>query len=773
MNAAPARLPRGARSLLGTALCAFATCAAVTALGHLIEPGRWLTVTWVAVVLVAGVVAATRAVTRAWWAPTLVGLVAAVAGVLVRYGAPPGRIQVLPDLGSLDRTLATAREGVSVINASLVPMAGVRPAELLVVVGAVTVLLATDLIAVGLGVPALAGLPLLALWAPTVFLGFPASGWSIAWTALAYLLLLALSAAPASARSDRARRTGTALAGAVAVVVAALVAGPVVAALPGWASLALPTLGSGPVGPLQLSDNLDLRESLGTRSGQVVLRYTVVPPGGAPADAEEDPGATQGLDGPSPSPSADDTVVVTARVVGPLRAFTLTTFDGRAWQRDDAVDVAPWAPGELLSSDPALRGDTPDASRGTLAAVEVEVGGLRERRLPVSTFARTVTVDGSWAYDEDRDEVVGRRSTFDGMHYSMLVEVPDLTAADLTGAEVGEPGDDGASLEVPDTDHAAQIADLAREITADAATPYEQAMALQSYFRAGTNFTYDTRIAPARSQDAVWDFLQSRRGYCVQFATSMTMMARTLGIPARVGVGFLPGDNNGDGTYVVTGRKSHAWPELYFAGQGWVRFEPTPAVQSGLPPLWSDPFAGISQDASRPDEAIPTAAAPTPGARQTTAPSTSAPVEEAGESWTRVGVIGGIVLVLVVVGLSLVRRRTRTRADETPERAWLRARRRLASRGVTWADSTTPREVVTSVEDQVRAASGNGLDATTAGALRALARTVERQRYAPTPEEVAPEDLVRWTEDLVQGVEKLLSAPARRDAVPSGPRDGS
>jgi transglutaminase-like putative cysteine protease len=107
----------------------------------------------------------------------------------------------------------------------------------------------------------------------------------------------------------------------------------------------------------------------------------------------------------------------------------------------------------------------------------------------------------------------------------------------------------------------------------------------------------------------------------------MTMMARTLGIPARVGVGFLPGDNNGDGTYVVTGRKSHAWPELYFAGQGWVRFEPTPAVQSGLPPLWSDPFAGISQDASRPDEAIPTAAAPTPGARQTTAPSTSAPVE--------------------------------------------------------------------------------------------------------------------------------------------------
>ncbi|VEH30445.1 transglutaminaseTgpA domain-containing protein [Cellulomonas fimi] len=753
MNAAPARIPRGPRSVLATALCAVATCAAVTALSHLIEPGRWLTVTWLAVGLTAAVVAGARAVTRSWWAPTLVGLVVAAAGVLVRYGAPPGRIQVLPDLGSLDRAMATAREGVAVINASLVPMPGVRPAELLVVVGAVLVLLVADLLAVGLGLPALAGIALLGLWVPTVFLGFPGGTGAVAWTGLAYLLLLALSAAPASAHSDRARRTGSALAGAAAVVVTALAAGPVVAALPGWASLALPSLGSGPVGPLQLSSNLDLRESLGTRSGQVVLRYTVVPPEGADAAA----GTAPDLEVPTPAPSASDGPAVTARLIGPLRAFTLTSFDGREWQRDDATDVRTWEPGELLASDPGIRGGTPDAARGTLASVAVEVGALRERRLPVSTFPRTVTVDGAWSYDDGRDEVVGRRSTFDGMRYSMLVEVPDLTADDLAGARVGDPGDAGASLAVPTTEHAAEIEDLARSLTADATTPYEQAMALQSYFRAATNFTYDTRVAPARSEDAVWDFLQSRRGYCVQFATGMALMARTLDIPARVGVGFLPGDADGDGTYVVTGRKSHAWPELYFADQGWVRFEPTPAIQSGAPPLWSDPFAAIGPGDDVPDEALPSAAAPTGAA--TTAPVPTGPVveQETEQSWTRVGVIGGVVLVALLLALPLVRRRTRTRADETPERAWLRARRRLASKGISWSDATTPRDAVLAVQSQVLAASGSELDAAAARALQQLARTVERQRYAPAPEDVATEDLLRWTDEVVDGVTSQLS----------------
>ncbi len=760
MTGRPQRIPRGPRSALGSALCAAATCASLFALTGLIVRGGWLLATWLVVLVVAAVVVGVRAVTRSWWAPTLAGTVVALAIILVRYGAPPGRLQVLPDLGSWERTLSTAHEGVAVINASLVPMAGVRPAELLVVVGAVAVYLLADLVAIGLGAPALSGLAFAALWAPAIILGFPASGWSIAWTALFYLLLLALSAAPATAHSDRGRRTAVAAVSAVGLIVATLVAGPAVAAFPGWATMSMPSFGTGPVGPMSLSDDLDLRESLGTRSGQVVLRYTVTP---TPSDPAAEPV-------PSPSASSAD-ANVTASDVGPLRAFTLTTFDGHTWDRADSLDLTEWDPATLLSSDPAVRGTLPDASRGTLADVQLEVANLRERRLPVSTFPRTVDVAGGWEYDTARDEVVGRRGTFNGMTYQMQVQIPPLTKDDLIGASVGDPGDGGASLEVPQTSHTQDVVDRAHEITAEATTPYEQAMALQTFFRATTNFTYDTKVAPSQSDDAVWDFLQSTRGYCVQFATSMAMMARTLGIPARVGVGFLPGESDRNGGYVVSGQKSHAWPELYFEGSGWVRFEPTPAVQTNAPPRWADPFVGVSAPAGQPDDLVP---APGASVSSSAAPGTttgSTGTDETSQAWLPVAVTVAIVLAVAALALVIVRRRTRLTADLTPERAWLRARKRLGSRGVTWTDADSPRTVVATVQEQLLRTAGTPLTGSPVQALESLARTVERERYARQQPEVDPAVLAGWVEELMSGVETLLSDRPRRDAVPSAPRD--
>ncbi|WP_456786406.1 transglutaminase family protein [Cellulomonas sp. P5_C5] len=753
------RIPRGPRSALGTALCAAATCASMFALTGLIVRGGWLLATWLIVLVVAAVVMGVRAVTRSWWAPTLAGTIVAVGIVLVRYGAPPGRLQVLPDGDSLDRTLATAREGVAVINASLVPMVGVRPTELLVAVGAVAVFLLADLLAIGLGAPALSGLAFAALWAPAIILGFPASGWSIAWTSLFYLLLLALSAAPPTAHSDRGRRAGVAVLCSVSLIVATLIAGPAVAAFPGWATMRMPTFGTGPVGPMSLSDNLDLRESLGTRSGQIVLRYSVTP-------VEADP-----ADDPAPSPSPSSASPVSANDVGPLRAFTLTQFDGTTWDRAESLDLSTWDPATLLTSDPDIRGSVPDAERGSLADVQVEVANLRERRLPVSTFPRTVAVNGGWEYDPVRDEVVGRRGTFDGMTYTMQVEVPSLTKDDLADAEVGDPDDGGASLEVPQTSRTEDVAALAREITADATTPYEQAMALQTYFRATTNFTYDTRVAPSRSDDAVWDFVQSARGYCVQFATSMAMMARSLDIPARVGVGFLPGESDRNGSYVVSGQRSHAWPELFFEDYGWVRFEPTPAIQTSTPPRWADPFEGVSAPDSQPDEAIP---APAPGVTSSSAPggqSSSTGTQDEEQAWLPVAITVAIVLAVASLGLVLLRRRSLLRADLTPERAWLRARRRLGARGVTWTDADSPRTVVASVHEQLRQAAGAPLTGTSAEALDSLARTVERERYAPVQPEVDPAVLAGWVDEMMSGVETLLSDRSRRGAVPSAPRD--
>jgi transglutaminase-like putative cysteine protease len=72
------------------------------------------------------------------------------------------------------------------------------------------------------------------------------------------------------------------------------------------------------------------------------------------------------------------------------------------------------------------------------------------------------------------------------------------------------------------------------------------------------------------------DFLAERRGYCEQFAGTYAAVARMLGLPSRVAVGFTPGEQRDDGRYYVQGKYAHAWPEIYFDGVGWVPFEPTP-----------------------------------------------------------------------------------------------------------------------------------------------------------------------------------------------------
>lgn len=728
--------PRGARAVLATALCAVATCASLTALGNLLSPGPWKTHGWLAVVAVAGVVAAVRAVARTSWVPTLVGAVVAFLGLLVRYGGPPGRVRLLPELASWDRLTATWGDGMEAINSERVPMDVTTSTELVLVVGAIGVFLLADLMAVGLSAPAWAGVVLALMWLPTVALGFGASWSALFWAGAAYLLLLALSVAPRGVRDDDARRGGAATVASVGLLVATLVLAPVVAAVPGWSAIGLPNLGGGGLGPVSLSDELDVRQSLGDRSGQAVLRYVVEAPG-----ENEEAGPTPGVP------------AVNANTVGPLRALTVTSFDGRTWHPDDVDLGDSWTQGDLVTSDPRLAGREPSDARGTLARVAVEVGVLRDRHLPVSTFPRTLAVDGTWRYDSVRDQFTGSSPTYEGMEYTMTVEAPELTAEDLRNAAI-DYDVDPAALEVPDTEHREDIEALVRDLTDGAATPYEMAMALQSYLRSAANFEYETRIEPGRTDDAVWDFLQSGKGYCVQFATAMAVMARIADIPSRIGVGFLPGRFEDD-AYVVTGRQSHAWPELHFEGYGWVRFEPTPAVQSGAPPIWSDPFANVSSTQGPGENLIPTGGPQTPGVSQPGTGSGAGAGDDADLPWFAIGATLVLVLGAATATLLFLRRRAAVWNDPSPERAWTRLRRRLEKQGVGWSDATTPRDVVESVRAQVDERGGRPLPDEADAALVSLARAVERARYAPRPPEVAGTQLSTWVEQVMTGVEQV------------------
>lgn len=126
-----------------------------------------------------------------------------------------------------------------------------------------------------------------------------------------------------------------------------------------------------------------------------------------------------------------------------------------------------------------------------------------------------------------------------------------------------------------------RVIDLAKEITAEERSVYDMAKAIERYFgRSG--FVYDTQnvAKPDEGEDYVDQFLfDTKRGYCDNFSTSMVVMLRSVGIPARWVKGFAPGEeaknDNGEKVYRVTNAEAHSWVEAYMPGIGWMPFEPT------------------------------------------------------------------------------------------------------------------------------------------------------------------------------------------------------
>lgn len=156
------------------------------------------------------------------------------------------------------------------------------------------------------------------------------------------------------------------------------------------------------------------------------------------------------------------------------------------------------------------------------------------------------------------------------------------------------------------------IRQLALQITANAPTMYEKVSALEAYLRA--HYTYDSTItAPPQGVEATsWFLFQSRRGFCNYFAGAMALMARELGIPARVAAGYTNGKfNPKTGMWDINGVDAHAWTQIYFAGYGWVNFEPSgpfsvfarpQTAASGTPSLSTDPAGPNKPSGSKPKD---------------------------------------------------------------------------------------------------------------------------------------------------------------------------
>jgi hypothetical protein len=135
-----------------------------------------------------------------------------------------------------------------------------------------------------------------------------------------------------------------------------------------------------------------------------------------------------------------------------------------------------------------------------------------------------------------------------------------------------------------------RVPELARQATAAAANPYDKAVALQSYLQ--TRYTYTLDQGSISADNPLANFLFVRKaGHCEYFATAMTIMLRTLGIPARYINGFQTGEyNDVGGDFIVRASDAHSWVEAYFPGRGWITFDPTPAGEA-LSKGWFASFA--------------------------------------------------------------------------------------------------------------------------------------------------------------------------------------
>jgi transglutaminase-like putative cysteine protease len=200
--------------------------------------------------------------------------------------------------------------------------------------------------------------------------------------------------------------------------------------------------------------------------------------------------------------------------------------------------------------------------------------------LPVPYPATTISAPGPARADRSTLMVLDPSVALGGLRYSVtsLTESPPEQALN---AAAPAPADIRAhDLAVPASYDALEV--LARSVVgkAGAKTGFQEAVALQDWLSGGT-FAYTLNAPSVVDARGLEHFLSSKRGYCQQFSFAMAVLSRLLGIPSRVAYGFTSGTSVGDNEWLVTTHDAHAWPELYFQGYGWLRFEPTPSGGDG------------------------------------------------------------------------------------------------------------------------------------------------------------------------------------------------
>ena len=667
---------------------------------------------------------------------------------------------ILPGPQAVQHMGQVVQDGLTDVSNFSIPAPVTPGIRFLLVGGVVLVALAVDAVAVTYNSAAPAGLPLLALYSVAAGLaGGGGAGWLYFLVAAGGYLVLLLSegrdrlsrwgrvftSGPSDGRRPGSGGGSPALRGARGIGVLALgVALVVPAALPSFGSGLVDTSGHGSG---EIGDNgsgavnlvAALQDNLNQPEDHEVLRYTT--------DAADPSGMY-------------------------LRIAALDKFDGKEW-------VPSHLPTEkvpaLLPQPQGMADDVAYRTVSTRVQVDADyVQGL----LPVPFPALSVQAPGSWVFQPEGRMIVGEHGqTAAGEQYTVTSMDVEPTASQLAQAPRATGAIAQKYTQVPSS-LPKIVKQTALQVTRNATNDYQRAVDLQDYFTSG-QFVYNTQAKAGTGVDAIARFLQTKEGFCVHFAFTMAAMARTLGIPARVAIGFTPGAATSGHTMTVGLKDAHAWPELYFEGIGWTRFEPTP-------------YRGSTPSYTQSQTPSGTGDQPDPAPHSTQAPSTATPTptdscapehgavppqcEAAGATGTSgpgggslgdaprdaLTALAALLVLLVPAGPGLWRSRQRRRrlaaGRGAPEGAALAAWRELLDSGWDYGvppdDSETPRRAV------ARLVRDGRLDGPAAESAGAVAAAVEQTLYAARPQPTAG-----LADDVRRARAGLRSAAKRRARV--------
>lgn len=650
-------------SRAGVAALAAATAwIALWSWGGLVEqPRRFMWPAMTAAILIVAVGAAGRTFRWRWYAVLPVQLIVVGSWLNRRYAEAESWAGWVPTPTSIRVLADEIADGAVAVNTYAAPVSTDHPeAHAYLLVTAVLVILSTDLLACGLRRVPWAGLPVIVtLTVPISVLdaGLP---WVIfVSTALLFVMLLATE------ETERVLGWGRSIAGQDhrvetldQVVNGATIRGSAfrIGLLTAAGALVLPVFV--PVTNGLFKDGDGDGSGTGSGSANVRLRNPIV-------DLRRDLISQEDIPLVQAETDADPTY---------LRLAVLDRFDGSQWLPSSRRLAGDNRARGTLPPAPGISPTTPGAVEDWFLRIEEE---FDTTWLPTPYPTRRIDIQrGDWRYDvRTLDIATVDRTDTANLQYELTGFTPEIDGTRLADASSTPLEVRGPMTNLPG-DVPSVITRLAQQVTADATSDYERMVLLQAWFRNTGGFSYSLEPGGGSGLTQLARFITDEKvGYCEQFAAAMAVMGRTLGIASRVVVGFLEPEKRLDGTFVYTTDDLHAWPEMYFSGAGWVRFEPTPASRTGRPPTWTldraepepsaAPSAPVPSAADRPNEADP--GAETPGA------DTGSSAGSTAAAW-----LAGILLVLLALAVPpTLRRRQRaqrlgegTHAHDVAEGAW-------------------------------------------------------------------------------------------------------